>query len=66
MKVIKESVTKHYTSCNFCSKWEYHKWMWVIRPYDEVFTFCNDSGNWIKTSICKECCDELFNKINNL
>ena len=64
MEVAK--VNTEYCSCNFCDKGELKKsGIGLIYPYEYVFEFQRE-GNGLRPSICKDCLDELYNKVNNI
>lgn len=63
MVIIKESVRKDTTSCNFCQKGElnqYHNGL--VYPYEHTITFSRGNGGGLCASICEECLDELYKK----
>lgn len=67
MDVLKQDVWRDNTSCNFCNKGKLSgSGMSLIYPYEVVFKFIRDSGNGLCAAICKDCLNELYEKVSAL
>jgi len=65
MRIEIKSVTKDYTSCNFCRKGEYINKR-LILPYKEVFEINSNYSGGITISMCQECINELIIEVKKL